>query len=456
MNPHRARPGAKSIALLAVLVLSVATAPAPVSADSCDEVNTNTHGDPCDGERSALGAVWYCVKTSGNSPSVTHYVPSMTLAIDYSPDPCGTGGTLRVTGTAPLGEEVQAQVDVYDYAGTRTRWFGEHGGVSVFERYFPDARTVHASIRDGGISDRYLELITCVAHNCCLPGQTSCNDGVFCTDDICDVATAQCSSVLNQAKPCASDGNPCTYDNCTGGACYNNRPNGTSCSDGNNCTTGEQCSGGVCSGGSPVTCNDGNVCTSNTCTPAVGCQYPSVPNGTPCSDGNVCNGAETCQGGVCTAGTPLSCDDSTVCTLDSCSPALGCAHAPIVCDDEDPCTDDVCDPALGCQHPFSARCLQPILGLLLAQKCGDGALDAGEQCDDGNATDGDCCSSACRFETAGAPCTDGSVCTLGDNCDGAGGCVWTSCDVGRGCGQLCGVALACQEPTPGVCRCAAP
>jgi cysteine-rich repeat protein len=81
--------------------------------------------------------------------------------------------------------------------------------------------------------------------------------------------------------------------------------------------------------------------------------------------------------------------------------------------------------------------------------CGDGTLDVNEECDDGNTADGDCCSSACTFETsecrppadecdaaevcsgtsfpcpadvlapAGTPCTaDANPCTL-DQCDGA-------------------------------------
>src|SRR5262249_39679576 len=36
-------------------------------------------------------------------------------------------------------------------------------------------------------------------------------------------------------------------------------------------------------------------------------------------------------------------------------------------------------------------------------RCGDGARDTGEECDDGNTVDGDCCTAACRAE----PDTDG-------------------------------------------------
>ncbi len=58
-----------------------------------------------------------------------------------------------------------------------------------------------------------------------------------------------------------------------------------------------------------------------------------------------------------------------------------------------------------------------------AGSCGDGQLDSGEQCDDGNTGDDDCCSATCRVETAGTACDDGDPATAGDACDGAGRCV---------------------------------
>lgn len=54
--------------------------------------------------------------------------------------------------------------------------------------------------------------------------------------------------------------------------------------------------------------------------------------------------------------------------------------------------------------------------------CGDTTVDIGEDCDDGNTTDGDCCSSMCQYETSGSVCEDGVVCTALDTCDGAGAC----------------------------------
>jgi cysteine-rich repeat protein len=68
----------------------------------------------------------------------------------------------------------------------------------------------------------------------------------------------------------------------------------------------------------------------------------------------------------------------------------------------------------------------------LAPPCGDGIVQDGEDCDDGNTSDGDCCSATCQYETLGSACEDGRVCTNDDQCDGAGACVAggpaTTCD----------------------------
>jgi cysteine-rich repeat protein len=98
--------------------------------------------------------------------------------------------------------------------------------------------------------------------------------------------------------------------------------------------------------------------------------------------------------------------------------------------------------------------------------CGNGILDPGEQCDDGNPFSGDGCSAQCQvepcFACAGQPsacsplpggtaCDDGNACTVGETCDGAGVCGgYTSCRVNSPC-NVCG--QMCTEPQPGVCKC---
>ena len=51
--------------------------------------------------------------------------------------------------------------------------------------------------------------------------------------------------------------------------------------------------------------------------------------------------------------------------------------------------------------------------------CGDGTLDAGEDCDDGNTTPGDCCSPTCTIEPAGTQCRASTgECDPAETCDG--------------------------------------
>lgn len=89
--------------------------------------------------------------------------------------------------------------------------------------------------------------------------------------------------------------------------------------------------------------------------------------------------------------------------------------------------------------------------------CGNGTVDAGEDCDDGNNLDGDCCSASCTFEIAGSACGDPSVtdCDGADTCDGAGACQDNLAASGTACGDpsvtdcdgadTCDGAGACQD-----------
>jgi cysteine-rich repeat protein len=126
--------------------------------------------------------------------------------------------------------------------------------------------------------------------------------------------------------------------------------------------------------------------------------------------------------GDCVTDSPvcadLNCDDGNACTNDACQPGVGCTHTTVNCSDSNGCTDDRCDPAAGCQHPLAAKCIAPLLAGLL-DTCGDGHLDPGEECDDGNTRSGDCCSATCRFEPAGSSCLAG--CSP-HTCNGAGQC----------------------------------
>jgi len=82
--------------------------------------------------------------------------------------------------------------------------------------------------------------------------------------------------------------------------------------------------------------------------------------------------------------------------------------------------------------------------------CGNGNVDAGEQCDDGNTLNGDCCDSTCHFEPAGAACNDHNTCTTGETCNSFGQCRgFTACNTNSTC-DFCGSKCKLNA---GVCKC---
>jgi hypothetical protein len=128
---------------------------------------------------------------------------------------------------------------------------------------------------------------------------------------------------------------------------------------------------GTC-GHTPVVCDDANPCTTDSCNPASGCVFTPQT----CTDGEACNGLETCNpaDGQCVPGTPLNCDDGSVCTLDACSGGA-CQHVATneggACSDGSACTSgDVCHSGL-CTGTANASL-----------------------CDDGNSCSADACAAA--------------------------------------------------------------
>jgi hypothetical protein len=150
--------------------------------------------------------------------------------------------------------------------------------------------------------------------------------------------------------PNCDDGNVCTDDSCDPASGCLNTPNTVPCDDGDACTTNDTCSGGACVGGPPPNCDDGNGCTDDTCDPASGCV--NDPNTAPCDDGDACTTNDTCSGGACVGGPAPNCDDGVGCTDDACDRAVGCVNTP----NDANCLDDglycngteFCDPGNDC------------------------------------------------------------------------------------------------------------
>ncbi len=276
----------------------------------------------------------------------------------------------------------------------------------------------------------------CTADSChplsgCIFSATSspCSDGNPCTlNDSCSKGVCQPGPLVD-----CDDGNACTKDSCGANGLCLHEPVDGGCDDGNSCTGDDSCSKGKCLGTTPVDCDDGNVCTKEVCDPVKGCVYTPAAN--LCDDGNSCTLTDKCQGGLCTAGSPLDCNDGSPCTADSCDPAAGCVHAPAegACEDGNPCTvNDTC----------------------LAGVCTAGAP---KPCDEGNACTADSCDPAtgCVHTPKEGPCDDSNACTQGETCQGGtcqGGLSLT-CDDGKPCtSDSCEPATGCKH-TPTVPCC---
>src|SRR5579871_3098827 len=110
----------------------------------------------------------------------------------------------------------------------------------------------------------------------------------------------------------------------------------------------------------PLPCTPNGVCQVSTFDLSSGtCIDTVAPDGTPCVSGDLCLDHTTCLGGVC-QGAARSCDDGNACTTDDCSPTLGCVNTEITCPGTtEPCHQGVCDPDAGCgigAVPDGTRC----------------------------------------------------------------------------------------------------
>src|SRR6185295_12460820 len=165
-------------------------------------------------------------------------------------------------------------------------------------------------------------------------------------------------------------------------------PAGATCGNGRR-ENGEECDDG--------NANDCDRCTSQ-CTLVAGCGDGARCGGEACDDGNTddCDGCSA----SCQLETGLRCGDGVINTT----------------------CGEVCDPPV--PGLCSERC-QPVAS------CGNGVVDPGEVCDDGNAEDCDACTTHCTLVNG---CGDGVVC--GDEtCDDKN---TVACD---GCSPTCTVEV---------------
>ncbi len=314
----------------------------------------------------------------------------------------------------------------------------------------------------------------------CVGNAIGCDDLNPCTTDSCD-AKLGCQHVNANGGLCSDGNNCTLGDQCQGGQCIAganqcNCSKNADCAkfdDGNLCNGTYSCNAGQCKpdASTIVTCPPApDGCTLSACDPGQGkCITLAAPNGAVCDDGNACTTAGQCFVGNCLV-KPISCDDANPCTADSCSATTGCANKglptfpPTTCNDGNPCTNiDACvggkcqglfntcqcksdtdckDDANLCNGFNSCQggtCKLKAGSIVVCSTVGDTACakntcfpatglclkapaPPGTSCDDASAcTGGDVCSGGVCF---GVPldCQDNVACTL-DSCDPKAGCV---------------------------------
>ncbi len=233
---------------------------------------------------------------------------------------------------------------------------------------------------------------------------TPVDDMKECTDDVCDANDMPVSTPKAAGDPCAGgvcDGTGecvecveaedcddplqgCMRNTCISIDCGDSQRNGTEtdidcggptcppCADGLGCGAATDCESGVCADGGGgfkcqvADCDDG---VQNGGETDVDCGGPCVAgDDKKCADGDGCAVAADCVSGVCDMGT-------NTCSAPSCGD--GVVQPGEACDDGNMVNGDTCTNNCG-------------LG-----ECGDGEVGGTEQCDDGNLTDGDACDSNC-------------------------------------------------------------
>ena len=180
----------------------------------------------------------------------------------------------------------------------------------------------------------------------------------------------------------------------------------TACDDGVPCTVDACVAPNCVHTPNHAVCDDSNICTDDTCSEGIGCTYSY--NTLPCEDGLFCTENDLCAGGVCIGGNPINPSDGVSCTDDYCDEELDViintpndAH----CDNGYWCDGvEYCDAAQDCQAGTPVDCSQ------YTDQCNFGVCDED--------------SDSCYAEPAneGYPCDDGLFCNAGETCQ-AGVCV---------------------------------
>ncbi len=386
----------------------------PCTSDSCDPQSGAVHVAVAAGTACGDGNACNGAETCNSSGTCA---PGQAPVVDDG-NPC----------TADSCDAAQGVVHVAVAAGVSCSDHNVCNGAEACDGSGSCSSGTAPSLDDGNpCTADACDAVAGVSHDAVAAG-TECASATLCRGaSTCD-ASATC-----QAGPevPTDDNNPCTVDYCDAifGVKHDSRPIGSICNDGNVCNGAELCDGsGHCDAGGALDVDDGNPCTADSCDANEGARHVAVSAGTACADGNVCNGAETCNGaGVCNAGVPLTTDDANVCTIDSCDPATGVAHTfastGTSCADSDACNgNETCDgagtcvagtpPAINDGNPCTTDACIASSGVVHTP------VAVGTSCADGDVCNGQEACSGSGACVTGAPLAvdDGDDCTI-DSCD---------------------------------------
>jgi cysteine-rich repeat protein len=262
----------------------------------------------------------------------------------------------------------------------------------------------------------------------------SCGDGKACVHQVCTDHYCGNGKVDSPDEEC-DDGNPLTGDGCEANCKFSCVPTDKTrdCTSTNPCITSGTCDAKThaCSSQtrkSPGTsCNTDKNCVEGNCIAIVCGDGVTATGKEQCDDGNLSNGdgcTDKCQP-VC--GQASDCASKTpACQSPACSSGA-CSSKPDSSQNGNACTT----PGGG-----TATCKD---GVCTAGTCGDGTKDAGEQCDDGNTTDGDGCDADCLLG-----CSSDVDCDDKDPCDGTEKCTAV---IGAGGGKKCAPGTAAADGT---------
>lgn len=423
----------------------------------CDDGNTSG-GDGCSADCSTVEDGWVCIRPGRDCVEL----PVCGNGVRDRGEECDDGQATPMSGD---GCDEQCQLEVGYFCPTP-------GQPCVQQVCGDGVRTPNEACDDGDTDDGDGCSSLCVVEagwRCNANGcQPICGDGLVRGAEACDDANRTsgdgCSSACVEEPFYTCAGQPST---CTSSiACGNGvvEP-GEICDPPGQNGCGANCTSFNPDTSDPAVCNNGVIEDGETCEPIAvgsGCSATcQVENGWTCPQAGVCFRNPFCGDNIVQATRGEECDPP--------SPGNGCSAT---CQEESgwicvglgpsTCVQPVCgngvvdpgeqcddgnntNPADGCHNcAIATGWACPTQGAPCIPRCGDGLVRGVEECDDGNPTSGDGCNAGCKIEPGfscptpnaacvAAVCGDGVV-DKGEGCDDGGICVGGS-NAGNVCTQ---------------------